>query len=94
MPVKAPPAPWGRRQGTWIVGGALQVGYAEDSDLLLVLSHAGRGVFDCLTGEKVARDRDKDPGTFDLRKLTVRGFGPLEGRIIRTAGLWGAGCPG
>lgn len=77
-PVQDPPSPWVRRTGLWIVGGALQVGYAEDSDLLLVFSHAGRGIFDCLTGERLARDRHDGMAAFDLTKLTVESFGPLE----------------
>jgi hypothetical protein len=31
------------------IGGLLQVGYATGTDLLLVLSSAGRGIFDCRT---------------------------------------------
>jgi hypothetical protein len=63
-PVQEPPAPW-KHQVTWAVGGLFQVGYVEDSDVLLVLSSAGRGMFDCLVGEKVARDDHEAHDFFD-----------------------------
>ena len=45
----APPLPW-RRQSTHAIGGLMAVGFGERSDLLLVVSSQGRGVFDCTTG--------------------------------------------
>jgi hypothetical protein len=91
-PVQNPPAPW-RCVTTWAVGGLFQVGYAEGTDLLLVLSSQGRGVFDCLTGEKVARDYNEAHDYFDPIRLVARGFGPLDGKSIRMAGLFGGGLP-
>jgi hypothetical protein len=91
-PVQEPPAPW-KRCNSFAVGGLFQVGYAENSDLLLVLSSQGRGVFDCLTGEKVARDYEEAHDSFDPIRLLAHGFGPLEGKIIRMAGLFGGGLP-
>jgi hypothetical protein len=75
------------------VGGLFQVGYAENSDLLLVLSHNGRGIFDCLTGERVARAYEEAHDFFDPIRLLAQGFGPLEGQSIRMAGLFGGGLP-
>ena len=90
--VQPPPMPW-KLLTTWAVGGLIQVGYAEDSDLLLVLSHQGRGVFDCKTAEKVARDYDDMYEQFNPTKFTATGFGPLGGQAIRMAGLFGGGLP-
>jgi hypothetical protein len=88
--VQEPPAPW-KHLITWAVGGLFQVGYDENSDLLLVLSSQGRGIFDCLTGERVARDHDEAHDYFDPIRLLAQGFGPLEGKTIRMAGLFGGG---
>jgi hypothetical protein len=87
-----PPAPW-RRLPVYGVGGLFQVGYAAGSDLLLVLSSQGRGVFDCLAGEKLARDYNESHDFFDPIRLTGTGIGPLEGQAIRMAGLFGGGLP-
>ena len=90
--IQKPPSPW-KHCATWPVGGLFQVGYAEHSDLLLVLSSQGRGIFDCLTGEKVARDYEEAHDFFDPIRLLAQGFGPIEGKCIRMAGLFGGGLP-
>lgn len=90
--VEDPPAPW-RRSSVFAVGGLFGVGYAADRDLLLVLSSQGRGVFDCLTGEKLARDYDEAHDFFDPIRLTAAGFGPLAGQTVRVGGLFGGGLP-
>ena len=90
--IQEPPSPW-NRCATWPVGELFQIGYAENSDLLLVLSSQGRGIFDCLTGEKVARDYEEAHDFFDPILLLAQGFGPLEGKSIRMAGLFGGGLP-
>ncbi|MEO8074211.1 MAG: hypothetical protein ABI686_13310 [Acidobacteriota bacterium] len=71
------------------VGGIVQVGYAENSDLILVLSHNGRGIFDCLTGQKIARDRNDYFEFFDESTLVAKGFEQLNELEIKTAGLFG-----
>jgi hypothetical protein len=68
------------------------VGFGTDSDLLMVISHNGRGVFNCLTGEKVARDYDEGDWK-DTISLEAKGIGPLEDQRIRTSGLHGGGLP-
>jgi hypothetical protein len=90
--VQPPPPPWKKLQ-TWPVGGLFQVGYAEGSDLLLVLSWHGRGIFNCLTGEKVARDYAEAHDSFDPVKLTAQGFGPLEGQTVPVVGSFGGELP-
>jgi hypothetical protein len=59
----------------------------------LVLSSQGRGVFDCLAGEKLARDYDEAHDFFNTVRLTADGFGPLAGQSIRVGGLFGGGLP-
>ncbi|MEV2268303.1 hypothetical protein [Nonomuraea africana] len=89
-PLHPPPAPW-RRVPVQQVGGLTDVGFGSRpaaSDLLLVASSAGRGVFDCVSGERVARDHEDvhpdDP-------LVRGGIGPLAGVGVPMAGLWGGG---
>jgi len=54
---KAPPPRSWRAITVHPVGGLTDTGYAPDSDLLLVISHDGCGVFDALTGECQTGDR-------------------------------------
>ncbi len=83
------PEPWGG--GTNVsVGGLTDVGFADSSDLLICVSSAGLGVFDCLTSARLARD-DSGEFYFDTGNLLVSGIGPLEGMLIRTAGIAGGG---
>ena len=92
-PVTEPPQPW-VRLANHAVGGLTEVGFAEDTDSLLVVSSQGRGVIDCLTGQRVARDRaEPEDSWYDERRLRAAGIGPLEGRSIRLAGLHGGGLP-
>ena len=71
------------------VGGLRAVGFDRDSELLLVVSSAGRGVIDCQTGMKVARDTNEYYE--DGQKLEAEGVGPLDGKTIRVSGLCGGG---
>jgi hypothetical protein len=96
-PVVPAPAPWWRVTST-AVGGLLGVGFATHPDtgldLAMVVSHDGHGLFDAVTGEKIARDRDPDPeaSTPDLAPdLTCPGLGPLAGSRVHIAGLFGGG---
>lgn len=89
LPVGVPPSPW-RQTAVSAVGGLTDVAFAESSDLLLVISSAGRGLFDCATGERIARDPSED-FEFDLFNLTAPGIGPTGSHRFRTAGLHGGG---
>ncbi|MGW8553463.1 hypothetical protein [Streptomyces tubercidicus] len=80
------------------VGGLLGIGFAShpDSghDLVMVVSRDGHGLFDAVTGEKIARDRDPDPedSTPDaVADLSCPGLGPVAGSRVRVAGLFGGG---
>ncbi len=88
-----PPPPW-RRTFRGPVGGFEMLGFAADSELLLVVSSSGRGVFDCETGQTVARDYDPDLLQWaDESRLTAEGIGPLHGQDIRMTGIPGGGLP-
>ena len=89
--ISEPPNPW-RRIGVFAVGGLTDVGFGADTDLLLVVSSQGRGVFDCMNGEKVARDYDVGDRP-DTVALEADGIGPLAHQRIRTSGLLGGGLP-
>lgn len=93
--LQAPPAPW-ERVATHALGGLTEAGYAEGSDWLLVISSRGRGLFNCLSGERAARDYaepDGDAGWYDEVGLVARGIGAIEGQVVRLAGLHGGGLP-
>ncbi|MBI3270037.1 MAG: hypothetical protein HYZ53_13505 [Planctomycetes bacterium] len=93
MKPTCPPSPWMHRR-TIFTGGLTEVGFGPGTDLLLVVSHDGRGVFDCATGERVARhDAARSESWFDPILMTARGIGPLEGIAVPVAGLSGGGLP-
>lgn len=96
-PVLAAPAPWqpvlDRRTP---IGGLLGIGFAphpdDGRDLVMIVSHDGHGLFDAVTGEKIARDRDPDTSTPDASlDLTCPGLGPITGTRVHIAGLFGGG---
>lgn len=98
-PVMRAPEPWRPvldRQTP--IGGLLGIGFAvhPDSghDLVMVVTNDGHGLFDAVTGEKIARERDPDPETSTpdaSPDLTCPGFGPIEGTRVHIAGLFGGG---
>ncbi|MGH8486737.1 MAG: hypothetical protein ACRESP_20235, partial [Pseudomonas sp.] len=90
QPVTPPPKPW-KLTGHFTVAGLMEVGFDRNSELLLIASSSGRSVLDCQTGEKVARDRTDTLGSD--RFLDAHGIGPLQGRVIRMAGINGGGLP-
>ena len=72
----------------WAIGGLLEIGYFKDSDYLMILSSQGRGIFDCLTGEKI--DRDNTNYYYDSWNPDtgiVAGFGILEGKNVICGGF-------
>ncbi|MGX1367800.1 hypothetical protein RKD19_003159 [Streptomyces canus] len=99
VPVLPAPAPWQPVfESCAAVGGLLGIGFAThpDSghDLVMVVSTAGHGLFDAVTGERIARDRNPDPesSTPDTASdLTCPGLGPVAGSRVHIAGLFGGG---
>lgn len=93
LTLSPPPEPW-RHAASVAVGGFEALGFSADSRHLLVISGAGRGVFDGRTGELLARDPAYGEGDwYDARTLTAQGIGPLEGDAVRVAGIHGGGLP-
>jgi hypothetical protein len=93
LPLEGPPLPW-KHKGTQPIGGLREVGFAEGTDLHMVVSESGRCIFDALTGQRVGRDPQAlDSTWYDEIKLIAKGFGPLAGQSIRIAGLMGGGLP-
>ncbi|MDI6101770.1 hypothetical protein QLQ12_24415 [Actinoplanes sp. NEAU-A12] len=100
-PLVNAPEPWSERHQV-AVGGLLGAGFAvhpeSGRDLLLIGSHDGLGLFDTVTGERLARERDGDagwpgenPGWPEDDDLTCVGIGPIAGTRVRMAGLLGGG---
>jgi len=83
------PAPW-QEPVFFAIGGLTCAGFAENSDLLLTVSHDGRGVLDCHEGSMIARD-DSNEFNFDFGNLKVEGIGPLAGQKVHMSGLYGGG---
>ena len=91
VPLGQPPAPW-RQVVSHAVGGLTEVGFASRSDLLLVVSSQGRGLFDGRSEELAARDpAPPDDGWYDEVRLTALGIGPIGDQLVRLAGLHGGG---
>jgi hypothetical protein len=90
LPFGDVPKPW-RVVGGSGIGGLTEIGFADGSDDLLVVSHQGRGLFDCLNGERLARDREELFENADGSGLTAPGIGKYEMTIFRMAGLCGGG---
>jgi hypothetical protein len=85
------PRPW-KQVGVAAVGGLMAVGFAELSDLLLAVSHSGRGLFDARSGKRLARD-DSEPGAGWLKEVPYEAtaIGVLGGATVRLAGILGGG---
>ena len=75
------------------VGGLTDLGFSMQGPYLLVISSQGRELFDCNTGESIARDKEEYGDWFDDRKLTCKGIGQIESELIHTCGIHGGGLP-
>jgi len=79
-------------KNTFAIGGLQNVGYAPNQDILMVLSSQGEGIFNCITGEKIARKHNDDNWWFDTynpETNIVEGFDCLHNIKIQTHGLNG-----
>ena len=55
------PSPLGWELVTMVVVGELtEVGFSKKENCLLMISSSGRGLFDCLTGQRIGRDVEAD----------------------------------
>jgi len=87
IPSAQSPKGWTRTEG-FSIGGFEYFGFAESSDILVVLSSQGRGLIDMAKNEKIARDYAVDD-TLDETLLTTKGFDVLEGETIKLASRYG-----
>lgn len=78
-------------KNTFAIGGLENVGFAQGQDHLMVLSSQGQGIFNCLTGEKVARLHNNDDwwDNFDETTHSIVGFDVLDSIVVPTCGLYG-----
>ncbi|MGV9409041.1 hypothetical protein ACWDOP_03925 [Nocardia sp. NPDC003693] len=98
-PVVLAPEPWRQvHSGKMPIGGLQGIGFAvhpeTGHDLVMVVSLDGHGLFDAVTGAKIARDRTPgiDSRTPDAAPdLTCPGLGPIAGTRVHIAGLFGGG---
>lgn len=91
--VSTPPKPW-KPVATIGVGGLTEVGFGDKTEYLLIVSSSGRGVFDCLTGERIARDyTESDVSWHQPQQLRAIGIGPLADMSVRLVGIFGGGLP-
>lgn len=78
-------------KNTFAIGGLENVGYASEQDLLIILSSHGQGVFDCIKGERIARQNNDSDWWQNFNQVTnsIAGFDVLENIEISTYGLYG-----
>jgi hypothetical protein len=90
LKIEEVPNPW-KLVTTFAIGGLRSVGFDQASENLLVVSSQGRGVIDCLTGEKIARDYEEFYE--NETSLEAQGISILSDCLIRMSGLFGGGLP-
>lgn len=75
------------KAGWWSVGNLREIGFKNGTDFLMVLAQ-GRGIFDCSTNQKLARDRtDYYHYEWDSSNGIVKGFDFLKGENIICGGF-------
>ncbi|MCC9603767.1 hypothetical protein LOC67_24720 [Stieleria sp. JC731] len=90
MPMSDAPSPWSVIGGS-LVGGLTDIGFVPNTDDLLVVSSQGRGLFDTISGEKLARDSEEFFDNPDETGMTAPGIGRANGVPVPLAGLHGGG---
>lgn len=78
-----------KHRNTHAIGGLQEVGFQENHDLLLVLSSQGEGIFDCISGEILARNNNDYDWwkRYNTLENNIPGFGILENHKIKISGL-------
>ena len=82
-----------KKVATPSVGGLTDIGFSKEAPYLLVISTQGRGLFDCNSGEKIARDYEEYGDWFNQYDLTCSGIGPIASEMVQTCGIHGGGLP-
>jgi hypothetical protein len=75
------------------LSGLTDLGFSRDGKFILFITSQGRGLVDCETGQKVARDHDANGDWFDPFQLRSKGIGPAGSTVFETAGVHGGGLP-
>lgn len=76
------------RKNVWAIGGLREIGFLENSDILMVLSSQGRGIFNCLNAERIERDRtDFYSEEWNPDNGIVNGIGAYENEIFFCGGF-------
>jgi hypothetical protein len=79
-----------RRTAVFKIGGLTELGFVRDTNLVMVVSHQGRGLFDCELGERVARDSSTTYSEwFDGNVPAAIGIGAAGSGWIAVSGLAG-----
>ncbi len=89
-----PPPPWARVSVERFFEMPVAMGFAPGTEWLVVLTHDGLTVVDAKTGDTLADEPGHSgnaEGEHDPYPVSVVGIGPLAGRRIPVAGLWGGG---
>lgn len=87
-PVGALSDPW-RLIGDVAVGGLVAVGFESGSERLLIVGGAGQTIVDCITGQRLFRDRERDG--YCAETLSAHALDQISSDTIRMGGLHGGG---
>lgn len=89
---KSQPMGW-LTTATIAVGELTEIGFSRITNQLLIISSSGRGLIDCESGEKLARDYQEYGDWYDPINLTCQGIGQTADEQITISGLSGGGLP-
>lgn len=92
--IEVPSEPW-KLISVHGIGGLRAVGFFEGTDDLLVISSQGRGLFNCITGEKTSRDYENifEQDIYNPTKLEALGIGSYSNQKTCVSGIDGGGLP-
>ncbi|MBP2832616.1 hypothetical protein J8281_10510 [Aquimarina sp. U1-2] len=70
------------------IGGLREMGFKPNTDILMLLSSQGRGIFDCIKAEKIERDSyDYYMEEWDEKTRIVQGFGKFKDEVFICGGF-------
>lgn len=73
------------------IGSLNAIGFTERPDDILVVLHQGRGLFNCLAGERLSRDQVEFFQNSDDSGMTTPEIGRQDNTVFRMAGLHDGG---
>jgi hypothetical protein len=87
-------SPSGWIKSVFDIGGLTEVGFSkQETNLIMVISSQGRGLFDCQKMALIERDYDTNFDWIDSYEMTAQGIGVLCNERILVSGLHGGGLP-